>query len=624
MTYPPEFTGTGQGQTPVAGPVFNATYDTMGRPTGMTESTTSEVSWVNYNPSSQVLSVCYFGYCDTRTYNSMGQLTEIGDSTEQRQFVYPVGAENGKIAQKINLGDGNTTSFTYDALDRLAGATMVKGTQVLWTEGYVCDGMGNLLQKNVTAGLAPSLVQNVNLANNGSLSEDYDFNGNTISTPGISSMAYDMQNRMIQLDGWNHYAYNAANQRVWRLVNDNGTVTEEFYLYGVNGSRVATYTLQFNPPGSGYAAYATATVKDYSVYFAGRLIGHGEPNLGYDGVYGNGIQAVSTDQVGSVIDDKSLVFGGGDTYQQFYPWGEEKFGSSPNDRVKFATYRRDSESGLDYAWNRYYNNVTGRFLTPDPYLANNGGRGNPYDPQSWNRYTYTRNDPVNRMDPAGLCDATWCVDVAAMLALEGFAGGGSSASEGLIVRPGSGSGPGGASLSAGVGLAVPWDIKTNEWARSRLLDYFANFASSNCDRVFQKAVPGFSTGLFEGFALQVNFYAAQQQPDAGYTQNQVSGNGDPTTLFNSLSLGQAAVTITDGITPTILVGNGILTNLGNNEPAQEDILVHELLHAFTGLFDNDLFKLFGSYGLVRPGDGSTHAISAWIGTDCTKTPRPPI
>ena len=75
-----------------------------------------------------------------------------------------------------------------------------------------------------------------------------------------------------------------------------------------------------------------------------------------------------------------------------------------DDRVKFATYRRDSESSLDYAGNRYYDNVTGRFMTADPYLANSGGPGNVSDPQSWNRYAYTRGDPVNRYDPAGLID----------------------------------------------------------------------------------------------------------------------------------------------------------------------------------------------------------------------------
>jgi hypothetical protein len=54
--------------------------------------------------------------------------------------------------------------------------------------------------------------------------------------------------------------------------------------------------------------------------------------------------------------------------------------------------------------NRYYSTGYGRFLTADPYMSNSGGSGNPRDPQSWNRYAYTRGDPVNRFDPAGMQD----------------------------------------------------------------------------------------------------------------------------------------------------------------------------------------------------------------------------
>ena len=39
-------------------------------------------------------------------------------------------------------------------------------------------------------------------------------------------------------------------------------------------------------------------------------------------------------------------------------------------------------------------------MTADPYRASAG----PRDPGSWNRYAYTRGDPVNRMDPSGLDD----------------------------------------------------------------------------------------------------------------------------------------------------------------------------------------------------------------------------
>jgi len=38
--------------------------------------------------------------------------------------------------------------------------------------------------------------------------------------------------------------------------------------------------------------------------------------------------------------------------------------SSTNDK-KFTTYQWDSESGLDYAMNRYYGNTSGRFNSPD-------------------------------------------------------------------------------------------------------------------------------------------------------------------------------------------------------------------------------------------------------------------
>jgi hypothetical protein len=39
-------------------------------------------------------------------------------------------------------------------------------------------------------------------------------------------------------------------------------------------------------------------------------------------------------------------------------------------------------------------------MTPDP-ARNSAG---PTDPGSWNRYSYTRGDPINRYDPSGLDD----------------------------------------------------------------------------------------------------------------------------------------------------------------------------------------------------------------------------
>jgi len=102
---------------------------------------------------------------------------------------------------------------------------------------------------------------------------------------------------------------------------------------------------------------------------------------------------VTTDLLGSVRNG-----GPGDLgYQAQYPYGVE-YTVTANDREKYATYTRDSVTGLDYAMNRYYASQWGRFLSPDLYMA--GAR--PANPQSWNRYAYTENDPANGGDPAGL------------------------------------------------------------------------------------------------------------------------------------------------------------------------------------------------------------------------------
>jgi RHS repeat-associated protein len=65
---------------------------------------------------------------------------------------------------------------------------------------------------------------------------------------------------------------------------------------------------------------------------------------------------------------------------------------------RFTGYFRDSETGLDYADQRYHQPGMGRFITPDPFM----GSGGPSDPGSWNRYAYAGGDPVNQFDPTGL------------------------------------------------------------------------------------------------------------------------------------------------------------------------------------------------------------------------------
>ena len=63
-----------------------------------------------------------------------------------------------------------------------------------------------------------------------------------------------------------------------------------------------------------------------------------------------------------------------------------------------TSYERDNESDLDFAEARYYNPAHGRFTAVDPLMAS----ASPSNPQTWNRYSYVGNNPLNITDPTGL------------------------------------------------------------------------------------------------------------------------------------------------------------------------------------------------------------------------------
>ena len=66
-------------------------------------------------------------------------------------------------------------------------------------------------------------------------------------------------------------------------------------------------------------------------------------------------------------------------------------------RQKFTSKERDNESGLDFFGARYYASTQGRFTSVDPSRVSI----HPGNPQSWNRYSYTYNNPLALVDQNG-------------------------------------------------------------------------------------------------------------------------------------------------------------------------------------------------------------------------------
>jgi len=66
-------------------------------------------------------------------------------------------------------------------------------------------------------------------------------------------------------------------------------------------------------------------------------------------------------------------------------------------KQKFTSKERDAETGLDYFGARYTSSAQGRFMSPDTPLT----FADPENPQSWNLYSYSLNNPLRYTDPDG-------------------------------------------------------------------------------------------------------------------------------------------------------------------------------------------------------------------------------
>ena len=191
---------------------------------------------------------------------------------------------------------------------------------------------------------------------------------------GIDTLTYDAENCLTSntntSTGTTYYTCDAAGVRVKKAMQ-SGTTT--VYIFGGdmdiaeynNGSAPGSPSREFLYAGPDLLASISGTNTTY----------HHKDHLSV---------RLYTDVNGQVTGQQAT-----------YPFGESWYSTLAADQFAFTTYQRDSESGNDYAMARYYINRFGRFSCADPLM------GNPVDPQSWNRYAYVRNDPINMIDPSG-------------------------------------------------------------------------------------------------------------------------------------------------------------------------------------------------------------------------------
>ena len=103
-------------------------YDLMGRLSGLSVNGTSQAT-AAYGPASELTNLTYFGYSETRTYNSLLQLTrQTVAGVFDTEYIFPGGANNGQISASIDHISGQQVNYTYDLLKRLTAASTTDGT----------------------------------------------------------------------------------------------------------------------------------------------------------------------------------------------------------------------------------------------------------------------------------------------------------------------------------------------------------------------------------------------------------------------------------------------------------------------------------------------------------------
>lgn len=354
-------------------------YDVLNRLTNTTDLITSTTNTYDFDAVGNLQTLRYHsGVTNRYAYDALNRLTNLVAGTPSASlasFAYRL-APAGNRTNLIHTVNAvtRTNQWQYDPLYRLTNE-VVSGSAPTGSVGYRYDGVGN--RTNRTSTVSGITNQTPVYNSNDQLTADtYDSNGNTRTNAG-NAFFYDAENRLTNavVGGTSiTLVYDGDGNRVRKIV----------------GATTNSYLVDSQNP-SGYAQVLeekTGTTLTRVYTYGLDLISQrdlGANLLSYFGYDGNGNTRYLTGTNAAISD----------TY--FY----DAFGTTltstgtTTNSYRFAGEQFDSNLGFYYQRARYLNANFGRFLSRDSF------EGNQDDPATLHRYTYTANDPANRIDPSG-------------------------------------------------------------------------------------------------------------------------------------------------------------------------------------------------------------------------------
>jgi RHS repeat-associated protein len=333
-------------------------------------------SALRYHPSGAIQSFSYGnGIAHSMTPNTRG-LPEWSEDAGilKDQYSYDANANVAAIADR--LAATGSRAMDYDDLNRL---THVSAPSLWGDAWYTYDALDNLTSTKLTAGgTARSTTHTFDPVTNtltgvldqasaaASLTYEYGGQGN-IKRRGDQRYTFDQGNRLTSGTDKATYRYDGLGRRI-SVVGADGV--NRIQVYSQDGQLL-------------YVKASDSPVGTKYVYLHQHVLAE---------VTGTQVTYDHTDALGSPVartDASGVVL----NRTRYEPYGAAAVGKAGT--IGFTGHANDSDTGLIYMQQRYYDPAAGRFLSVDP-VTTDGDSGS-----SFNRYAYANNSPYKYNDPDG-------------------------------------------------------------------------------------------------------------------------------------------------------------------------------------------------------------------------------